>query len=352
MKFIDTIEIKNFKSIRHQKIEGCKRINVFIGYPNVGKSNVLEALSLFCIDNFNPVFSSFIRIEKLTTLFHNGEVTKQAEVRVNNKHRIVIRFKGNIALFEQQFEEEGTSFKKEDEQVITLDGSSDVTIKKSFHLNEGGKDKIITDYRGESIGKVNELSEIKKYEFVKGVNYTNIGYSGLNIPYGNNLFNIIEINEALLEQVRQLFKDSDLDFLYDSREQAYTILKRVDKGIFTLPYNLSADTLQRLIFYKAAILSNKENVLLFEEPEAHMFPPYVSKFTSDIWYNKENQYFITTHSSYVLNDFLENAKEQLAIYAVSYHNGETFIKKMTDQQVHEAYQYGVDLFLNIKSFTV
>ena len=41
MQKIDNIEIKNFKSIRHQKIEGCKRINVFIGYPNVGKSNIL-----------------------------------------------------------------------------------------------------------------------------------------------------------------------------------------------------------------------------------------------------------------------------------------------------------------------
>ena len=46
MNFIDNIEIKNFKSIRHQKIEGCKKVNVFIGYPNVGKSNILEAISL------------------------------------------------------------------------------------------------------------------------------------------------------------------------------------------------------------------------------------------------------------------------------------------------------------------
>ena len=43
MNHIENIEIKNFKSIRHQKIEGCKRINVFVGPPNVGKSNVLEA---------------------------------------------------------------------------------------------------------------------------------------------------------------------------------------------------------------------------------------------------------------------------------------------------------------------
>jgi hypothetical protein len=61
MSFIETIEIKNFKSIRHQRIEGCRRINVFIGYPNTGKSNILEALSVFSIDNDNLSFQSNIR---------------------------------------------------------------------------------------------------------------------------------------------------------------------------------------------------------------------------------------------------------------------------------------------------
>src|SRR5258708_11995010 len=47
MNPIKNIEIKNFKSIRHQKIDGCKKINVFIGYPNVGKSNILEPIGLY-----------------------------------------------------------------------------------------------------------------------------------------------------------------------------------------------------------------------------------------------------------------------------------------------------------------
>ena len=34
---IGTLEIKNFKSIRALRLD-CKRINVFIGEPNTGKS--------------------------------------------------------------------------------------------------------------------------------------------------------------------------------------------------------------------------------------------------------------------------------------------------------------------------
>ena len=41
----DRLEIKNFKSIEHLDIE-CRRINVLIGEPNTGKSNILEALGL------------------------------------------------------------------------------------------------------------------------------------------------------------------------------------------------------------------------------------------------------------------------------------------------------------------
>ena len=44
---IQNIEISNFKSIKDLKIDGCKKINIFAGKPNAGKSNILEALSVF-----------------------------------------------------------------------------------------------------------------------------------------------------------------------------------------------------------------------------------------------------------------------------------------------------------------
>jgi AAA15 family ATPase/GTPase len=36
---IKNLEIKNFKSVKHLKLD-CKRINLFIGEPNTGKSNI------------------------------------------------------------------------------------------------------------------------------------------------------------------------------------------------------------------------------------------------------------------------------------------------------------------------
>lgn len=70
------------------------------------------------------------------------------------------------------------------------------------------------------------------------------------------------------------------------------------------------------MFYKTAIASNQNAILTFEEPEAHSYPPYISKITTDIIYSESNQFFITTHSPYVLNEFLENRRENLAIYLI------------------------------------
>jgi predicted ATPase len=111
--------------------------------------------------------------------------------------------------------------------------------------------------------------------------------------------------------------------------------------------------LRRLIFYKAAIYSNSNKILLFEEPEAHMFPPYISKFTADAIYDKgDNQFFISTHSPFVVNDFMENVKDELSIYIVDYSkkNGETLVRKLEDKEVHEIYQYGMDIFLNLENY--
>lgn len=40
MDIIKDISIKNFKSLEEVKIQGCKTFNLFIGRPNVGKSNI------------------------------------------------------------------------------------------------------------------------------------------------------------------------------------------------------------------------------------------------------------------------------------------------------------------------
>ena len=105
-----------------------------------------------------------------------------------------------------------------------------------------------------------------------------------------------------------------------------------------------------MIFYKAAIESNKNKTICFEEPEAHTFPPYISNVVNDIISSENNQFFITTHSPYVMSSLLESAGNDLAVFVVDIDNNETVVKRLSDEQLQEAYDNGIDMFYNLEAY--
>jgi len=83
LRFCEKISIKNFKSIRELALD-CRRVNLFIGAPNTGKSNILEALGLFCAPystNQEKFLSEFVRYEVFTKLFYDKKERVEVEVR-------------------------------------------------------------------------------------------------------------------------------------------------------------------------------------------------------------------------------------------------------------------------------
>ena len=105
-----------------------------------------------------------------------------------------------------------------------------------------------------------------------------------------------------------------------------------------------------MIFYKAAILSNHGKVICMEEPETHTFPPYIASVVQDIIDAEDNQFFISTHSPYVANSLMEALGDDLAIYLMNMVNGETTVKRVSDEEVQEMYDNGVDLFFNMETY--
>ena len=170
-------------------------------------------------------------------------------------------------------------------------------------------------------------------------------------PDGQNLLTVIPNHRELHEELLHIFNDYGLTLVFDKASQSLKIMKQEkNNNIFLLPYSSIADTLQRIIFFKTAIASNHHSVLLFEEPEAHSFPPYIVHITQEIIHSSTNQFFISTHSPYIVNDFLENCRQDLSIFLMNFKNGETIIKSLSSEELDETYQYGVDLFTNSELF--
>ena len=356
MQKIDIIEIKNFKSIRHQKIEGCKRINVFIGYPNVGKSNILEALSLFGLlegcDGNKIELKDLVRFHYLSQLFFNGDITSDIEIVINDffvteiKH---LEVGCSLRIFSKE---------KEKSTIAPIVPGSDEKkgdiVLLSAHLNDPFQIELSKSSATQTVW-AKQIEQVKRYSFSPSpVGKTKASLNYLSIPSGDNISKVIFSLPDLKKAIIELLKSDGLSIANSSAPNLNLIKTLPDGSHFILEYEMVADTLQRLIFHKTAILSNQNSVLLFEEPEAHMFAPYISKFVNDILYDKNNnQFFLTTHSPIVLNDLMDNLeKEELAIYIVSYEKetGETKIDRMTEQDMHDAYQFGNDFFMNIDQF--
>lgn len=328
--YIDNIQIANFKSIRNINITDCRRINLFIGHPNVGKSNIVEALSSFTIpylkENSIKRLSSLIRLENEPELFYNGNIDEPATILTNIGK---------------------SEFLYNPKQGLT----STIDFTTSLYANIKVNEKLLVSGLSLTDSASKDFNPpIKRYTFKTDVPYKKSHAKYLTPPYGSNLLSIIENYPELRQDVINLFKKYDLEIAFDKGSQTIKIIQTTQKGIFLIPYNSVADTLQRIIFYKAAITSNSDSVLLFEEPEAHSFPPYMTHLTQEMIAKKDNQYFINTHSPFILNDLVENCRNELAIFIVYYEDYETKVKQLTENDLHDVFQYGIDLFTNNESF--
>ena len=76
---ITKLSVSNFKSIRQLDID-CKKVNLFIGEPNTGKSNILEALALlsWCGQSEQKRFEDYVRCESMQYLFYDGLIADQS----------------------------------------------------------------------------------------------------------------------------------------------------------------------------------------------------------------------------------------------------------------------------------
>jgi len=329
---IERINIHNFKSITDLELKNCRRINLFIGYPNVGKSNVLEALGLSNVLflDLGENLKKIIRIENKNDVFYNSsEKTCSVETNI-----------------------ETVTFNSELQFKICRKGYDEILCQFSKQLD-------LENSNFEPHGDFSDCSDIcivLKYIFNLKNEWKSIGDAFLLPPFGENIIDTLSENENVSEVntwIKQELSKNGLEYLLDIVSSSVKVQQRLSANkIKQLPYSSISDTLQRIIFYKTAIASNENSVLLFEEPEAHAFPPYITTITQDIIDAVSNQFFIVTHSPIVVNAFLEYEKirRETSIYLFDFKNNQTIAKRLSDEEMDNIYEYGEDLFFNLEKF--
>ena len=88
-----------------------------------------------------------------------------------------------------------------------------------------------------------------------------------------------------------------------------------------------------------------------EEPEVHAFPPFTKQLADRITISAENQFFISTHSPYLLNTLIENlSDDELSVFLVYYEDFQTKVHRMTAEDLKEVLDFSIDVFFNLDKF--
>lgn len=315
---IANLQIKNFKSIKQLDLD-CNKINLFIGEPNTGKSNILETLGLFSFIKFGQI-EDFVRLETMTNLFHDENLDEILSIEADKKV-LEIAFKDEI--FQGRCHDKESN---EDDFSFSLD----IKLRGSRNM-------------------LKEPFPVRFYRFSLKKEFNRKEPEYLLPPSGDNLLTIIRSHKEIKNAVANLFEPFSLRLVFRLQENKIEIMKQQQNDIVTYPYWLLSDTLQRIIFYTTAIESNKGSILIFEEPESNSFPYYTKFLGEKIAFDEVNQYFIATHNPYLLLAILEKAKKNsVNVFVTYYDDYETKVKLLDDEQVSELMNF--DPFFNLDAF--
>jgi AAA15 family ATPase/GTPase len=319
---ITKLSVSNFKSVRHLEIN-CKKVNLFIGEPNTGKSNILEVLAL--LSWFRDVgydLSDFVRFELLQSLFYDGLIDEDIHLSLflspsETEWKLNIRFKDDKFEFRDQ------------------------AITQPF---------ATLDYEGRgSRGTNPKARDIKFFRFKNIARYNDKEAGYLKPPNGSNLFSVVFSSKNLRDNMMDFFRKYGLRLVLKPQEKVFELQKQTDDLVFSFPYILTSDTLRRIIFYTMAIASNKDSILVFEEPESNAFPYYTKYLGERIALDETNQFFIATHNPYLLSAIIEKArKEDVQVFITFFKNFETHVKSLIPDEVVEL--MGADPFFNLDRF--
>jgi len=315
---LTSVHIQNFKSVRDLKFD-AKRVNLFIGEPNTGKTNVLEALALLSEGVHGPAeFKEVFRFRSVADLYTDQQVGTPIAVATSGCS-CTLSFDGQLFEF-----------------IAKRTRESDQAQRYNLHQNGNPASWVHLQYG------------IKYYRFKPGGTTTTQAIGVLQPPFGVNLTSILQTNKGLRSRVNDLFRSRNFRLEIRPVENEMRVAKVMEDELYSFPYDSISETWRRIVFYMAVLETNENSTILLDEPEANTFPFYTAYLAERIALDESNQFFITTHNPYILSSIVgKTPVKDLAVFVATMENFCTTLKPASVEGLSKILDYGPDAFLNL-----
>jgi hypothetical protein len=318
---LTNVKIKNFKSIRDLEFS-ARRVNVFVGEPNTGKSNIIAALAFFSPGTLAQGSQEILRFKTTADLFFDQKVANAISIDVGNWAMTLKLSGGNY------------------QGVFCWQGNPpDRVPKGQFMMSHAG-------FSGGVPGM--PVASIRYYVF-KPLTFFPNGQPGmLNPPFGDNLVAVLYTNEALRQRAGALIRQAGFRLQLKPADNELLIAKDVNDELYSYPWTSVSETLRRAVFLLAVLETNSDATLLLDEPETNTFPFYTKYFAERIALDQSNQFFLTTHNPYVLSSVVEKTPvEALNVFVTTMEGFETRLKRVPDHKLPDLLELDSAAFFNL-----
>lgn len=330
---IKLLEIKNFKSLAKCRIDGLARVNLIVGKNNVGKSSLLEALSLLLADGSPRYIQQLLRDRGISAdmrpvaIRGRGEVIQRALASLYTGRDVAAFSREPIAI-EAEIDEGGhkgvdlrlgfmiRNFPNHEVVDSEAAETTDVVIENGLEMyaglfvNNSSGDKFyrISD-RGLMTSFTDAASEFREFQFVRpsSVHSTDNDRLFDGIAMTGLQQNLIDALNIIDPRIR------DVNFLNDPMalrgDRVPIVVLKDDDTRY--PLRSMGDGVNRILTIVLSMLNCKGGALLVDEFENGLHYTALCDLWEMIFHLAEVlgvQVFATTHSSDCINSFIKADK--------------------------------------------
>ncbi len=325
-----SLYIKNFKNIKELTINNLAPVNLIVGQNNVGKSTLLEAISIYLTHGKPDWLNSLLvnRGESVQRIYHRDDNQQNTleepylsffigrEKNYSKEYKIIIgedNAENTIQIHQVYIAEETIKDKDGSERKRTE--SIDVEdIGKDIYNIIGQGIEIITN-KGKFIISYNRVpffpydNNICPFQYVHTIDFNNSTNAALFdkislSPEEGEIIEALNIIEPDINKINFLNSEDN-----NNTRIPYVTLKNSDKKI---RLSSMGDGINRILTIILSLLNCKNGILLLDEFETGLHYSVQTKLWKVIFTLAEKlniQVFVTSHSQDCINSFVKENNE-------------------------------------------